>query len=187
MSKTDSYLHFSPDSISELRDWLQLNHDSLPGAWIIFWKKCSNKPYIPYSDFVDELLCYGWIDSTIRPINKDSYRQLITPRKPKSVWSKVNKDKIDKLISEDRLMPKALESITIAKENGSWSILDSVERLEVPNDLQSELIKIDRGLEKFEALPRSMIKLHLQHLVLAKREATRAKRIESIIEDISKI
>ncbi|MGL4992651.1 MAG: YdeI/OmpD-associated family protein [Bacteroidales bacterium] len=187
MSKTDSYVHISPNSIEDLREWLESNHDSQPGAWILFWKKNSNKPYIPYGDFVDELLCYGWIDSTIRPIDDHSYKQIISPRKSNSVWSKVNKDKIERLLSEGRVKSMGLRAISVAKENGSWTVLDEAERLELPVDLQNKLLTISDGFKRFESLSPSRRKYYLSHLVMAKREATRVKRIEAILVDLSNI
>jgi len=139
-------------------------------------------PCLPWSDAVDEALCFGWIDSIRKSIDKDSFKQFFSPRKPNGTWSKVNKDKIVRLI-EDGMMTKAgLECIETAKKNGSWSILDTVEELDIPKDLEKEF-KLHKGAkDHFLSLSKSVRKAMLQWLVLAKRPETRQKRIHEIAE-----
>lgn len=182
--KIDSYIHFFPSSVEELRAWLVENHEQLEGAWIVFGKKGSPHSKIAYPDFVDELLCFGWIDAVVRPIDDDTYKQLITPRKPKSVWSRVNKNKIEKLALQGRIYPMGEAIIEVAKANGYWTILDGVENLEIPDDLRAELSKTEGLLARFESLSRSRRRVYLQNLLFAKTQKTRDARIASIIAEL---
>ena len=108
------------------REWLSSNHDQEDADWLIYFKKNSPKHNLSWSDAVDEALCFGWIDSVIRKIDADSYKQYFTKRKPKSNWSKVNKDKVKNLIDQGLMQQAGYQSIQIAKENGSWNNLDAV-------------------------------------------------------------
>jgi uncharacterized protein YdeI (YjbR/CyaY-like superfamily) len=171
---------FYPESTNEWRQWLQENHIIAKSIWLIYYKKKAKKPTISWSEAVDEALCFGWIDSTAKPIDSDRYKQFFTKRKPTSVWSKVNKNKIKQLESEGKIMPAGFASIAIAKENGSWSILDEVEELIVPKDLEMAFEIHANSKEYFETLSNSIKKAILQWLVLAKRPETRQKRIEEI-------
>ena len=91
---------------AEWRKWLEENHSSVQGIWLIYYKKISGRPRIPYSDAVEEALCFGWIDGKIKRVNDDYYIQWFTPRRPGSRWSKLNMGKVEKLIREDRMKPE---------------------------------------------------------------------------------
>lgn len=135
-----------------------------------------------WSDLVDEALCFGWIDSTRKTIDEGSFKQLFSRRKPNSTWSRINKEKVQRLI-DDKLMKEAgHECIRIAKENGSWTILDTVEDLTVPEDLSKAFQEYIGSEEYFQSLSKSMKKMMLQWIVLAKRPETRNKRIHEIAE-----
>ncbi|AWV98954.1 YdeI/OmpD-associated family protein [Arcticibacterium luteifluviistationis] len=171
---------FYPKSQTEWRAWLEENHVSQPSVWLIFYKKSSPKPSILWSDAVDEALCFGWIDSKKQTIDKDSYRQFFSRRKPNSTWSKINKEKVKTFIANGQMTPAGLKSIAIAKENGSWSILDSVEALIVPDNLEHEFSKHAGAKEYYQSLNKSHKKQVLYWIVAAKREETRMKRISEI-------
>lgn len=172
---------FYPKSRQEWREWLQDNHAKKESIWLIYYKKKSNVPTISYSEAVDEALCFGWIDSKSKPIDEKKFMQFFSKRKEKSVWSKVNKDKIQRLTKE-RLMTKAgFDIIEKAKQNGSWTILDQAEALTIPADLEQEFEKRPNAKSYFLSLSRSDIRNILQWLVLAKRQETRAKRINEIV------
>jgi len=178
----DDYAHFSPLSKIHLREWLMDNHERLEGAWIVYAKKASGLPTVAYADLVDELLCFGWIDSTIRPIDELSYKQLITPRKPKSTWSRVNKEKIERLTAEGLIYPKGVAIVEICKANGSWNSLDAVENMEIPPDLEAAFAKRPELKEFFLSQPDYKIKNYgLYPLNLAKTQPTRDKRIAELI------
>ena len=177
----DDYVHFQPRTRDELRKWLTENHERLPGAWVMFSKKASGLTRVAYSDLVDELLCFGWIDSTIRPIDEYLYKQLITPRKPKSVWSRVNKEKVARLTAEGLMQPKGLEIIEICKSNGSWTMFDAVENMEIPPDLEAAFAKRPELKNFFLAQAPSKIRAGLYPLGLAKTQPTRDKRIAELL------
>lgn len=173
---------FCPASRQEWRQWLQENHSSTPSVWLVYYKKKSNIPSLSYSDAVDEALCFGWIDSTRKSLDHETFTQFFCKRKPNSVWSKVNKAKVQRLIEEGLMTAAGYESIEKAKQNGSWTILDDVEELFIPTDLEEELGAKPASLDFFLSLSRSVRKSMLQWLVLAKRPETRQKRIKEIAE-----
>ena len=171
-----------PNSRQAWREWLEANHESKQAVWLIYYKKKSNLPTVLYSDAVDEALCFGWIDSKAKPIDEEKYMQFFTKRKPKSIWSKINKEKIERLTKEGLMTQAGFEIIEIAKQNGSWNILDESEALIVPEDLKKGFQKSTAAMDYFSSLSRSDKRNILQWLVLAKRQETREKRITEIIE-----
>lgn len=171
---------FCPASREDWRAWLKENGHSKPSIWLIYYKKKANFPTLSYNDAVDEALCFGWIDSTRRSIDDHTFMQFFCKRKPTSVWSKINKAKVVKLIDEGLMTAAGLESIEIAKQNGSWVRLDAVEELKIPKEL-SAAFKLHKGSKPFFlSLSKSAQKSILQWLVLAKRPETREKRIREI-------
>ncbi len=171
---------FTPKNKQQWRRWLEKNHDKKQSIWLILYKKSANVTTISRSEALDEALCFGWIDSTARPVDDDQFMQSFTRRKPNSVWSKINKGNVDRLIAEGLMMPAGHQSIEVAKKNGSWSILDDVEELKVPRDLTKALKSQPGAKEYFMCLSKSVKKSMLQWIVLAKRPETRQKRIEEI-------
>ncbi len=172
---------FSPKSRQEWRDWLQENHDKKQSIWLIYFKKESKLPSVVYSEAVDEALCFGWIDSKAMPIESDRYMQFFCRRKAKSVWFKINKEKIARLTEEGLMSKVGFDCIEIAKHNGSWTILDEAEALMVPDDLESAFQGSPMAREYFLSLSRSDKRNILQWLVLAKRPETRQNRIDEIV------
>jgi uncharacterized protein YdeI (YjbR/CyaY-like superfamily) len=179
---TRGFKTFYPKNIKAWRQWLLKNHQSEQSVWVICNKKSSGKTIIPWSDFVDEALCFGWIDSVRKSVSDDQFMQFFTKRKPKSAWSKINKEKVKRLIAEELMLPAGLESIKIAKQNGSWSILDTVETLTIPKDLSAALKAHAGSKEFFLGLSKSVRKAILQWVIMAKRPETRAKRIIEVAE-----
>ena len=173
---------FHPKSRQEWREWLQNNYDKKTSVWLIYNKKKSNIPTISYGEAVDEALCFGWIDSTAKPLDDEKYMQFFSKRKAKSVWSKINKDKIDRLTKEGLMTKAGFESVETAKQNGSWTILDDAEALIIPADLEIAFQKRQNARNYFLNLSRSDKRNILQWLTLAKREETRQKRIAEIVE-----
>lgn len=172
---------FSPKNRQEWRDWLQENHDKKQSVWLIYFKKISNEPSIVYGEAVDEALCFGWIDSKSKPIDANQYMQFFCRRKPKSVWSKINKAKIERLIELGLMTKAGFDCIKIAKQNGSWAILDEVEELIIPKDLEEALQDKPTAKNYFSNLSRSDKRSILQWLVLAKLPETRKNRINEIV------
>ena len=171
-----------PASTQEWRSWLEANHASKGSVWIIYYKKKAGKPTISWSEAVDQALCFGWIDSTARSIDDDTYMQFFCPRKLTSAWSKINKEKVKYLIAEGLMTAAGYASIETAKQNGSWTILDEVEELIVPEDLETAFGSQTGSKDFFLSLSKSVRKSMLQWLVLAKRPETRRKRVSEIAE-----
>jgi uncharacterized protein YdeI (YjbR/CyaY-like superfamily) len=173
---------FCPTSQQDWRRWLKRNHRTKQSIWLVYYKKKTNLPTVTYSGAVDEALCFGWIDSTKRPIDEDSFMQFFCKRKPKSGWSKVNKEKVERLVADGLMTKAGLDSIETAKQNGSWTTFDDVEELVIPKDL-AKGFKGQRGSkEYFLSLSKSARKSILYWLVLAKRPETRQNRINEIAE-----
>ncbi|CAM3328511.1 YdeI/OmpD-associated family protein [Zobellia roscoffensis] len=178
--------HFCPSDPQEWRAWLETNHVQKDSVWLIIHKKKSACPNLSWSEAVDHALCFGWIDSIKKTIDSEKYKQYFGKRKAKSNWSRINKEKVVYL-TEQNLMTKAgLQSITIAKTNGSWSILDHIEALIIPEDLAVALEEREGSNAYFEGLSKSAKKILLHWVVSAKRPETREKRILEIAENASK-
>lgn len=173
---------FCPANRSDWRKWLLENHRSRQSVWLIYYKIKSGKPTLKYDDAVDEALCFGWIDSKAKPIDDERFMQFFSKRKAKSVWSKINKEKVGRLIAEGLMTDAGFECIEIAKQNGFWSILDTAESLEIPDDLEAEFQTVPDSKDYFLSLSRSDKRNILQWLVLARRIETRQKRITEIVE-----
>ena len=168
---------------AEWRRWLRDNHDKARGVWLVAYKAVTGKARLSYEDSIPDALCYGWIDSVNKPLDDERTALLFTPRKAGSGWSRSNKVRVTRLMKEGRMEAAGLEKIAAAKRDGSWTLLDSVEALEVPHDLRTALGVA--GLRKFEALTPGRKKEHLRTLVTAKRPETRAKRIALIVRTMA--
>jgi len=177
---------YCPNDKKDWRKWLELNHKKKDAVWLVFYKKKSPDYNLSWSESVDEALCFGWIDSTKRTIDNDKYKQYFSKRKVKSNWSKVNKDKVITLIDQGLMKEEGNKSIEIAKENGSWIILDEVEELIIPEDLKEEFVNYKGSQEYFGSLSKSVKKVLLYWVVSAKRKETRQKRILEIAKNASK-
>lgn len=173
---------FCPTSQQDWREWLKENHNSKQSVWLVYYKKRSNVSSITYSEAVDEALCFGWIDSTRKSLGNEMFMQFFCRRKPGSVWSKINKGKVHQLIDGGLMTRAGFDSIETAKRNSSWTILDEVEELIIPEDLAEEFKSKAGSMEYFLSLSKSVRKSILQWLVLAKRPETRQKRITEIAE-----
>ncbi len=165
--------------LDELRQWLTRNHGQAESVWLITYKKIVPERYVAYGDIVDELLCFGWIDSQSGRVDAERTKVRISPRKPKSAWSRVNKAKVRQLKREGRMHPAGLERIAIAKRNGMWSFLDDVEALIVPDDLAQALASVPNAAANFQAFPNSAKRSLLEWIKTAKRDETRSKRLRA--------
>jgi len=176
---------YCPHDKKDWRNWLELNHKKKEAVWLIFYKKKTPKYNLSWSESVDEALCFGWIDSVKKTIDSETYKQYFSKRKAKSNWSKINKDKVKTLIEQGLMEKEGYKSIEIAKENGSWTILDEVETLVIPDDLKEEFANFQGSMEFFDSLSKSVKKILLHWVVSAKRKETRQKRILEIAENAS--
>jgi uncharacterized protein YdeI (YjbR/CyaY-like superfamily) len=178
MSSFDAELReIHPKTRVGWRSWLKKNHARCDGVWLIYYRTSTGKRRLSWEAAVREALCFGWIDSKVKPIDDERYKQIFTPRKPRSVWSKVNKEHIAELIEADLMTDAGLRAVDIAKKNGAWSLLEPVDALIVPADLESALRGSTSAQETYDALSKSAKRAVLYSLYSAKREATRAKRL----------
>jgi uncharacterized protein YdeI (YjbR/CyaY-like superfamily) len=173
------HLYFK--NADEWRTWLHENHHSSKGIHLLFYKVSSDYESMRWEEAVQVAICYGWIDSTVKKINEHQRRQLFTPRKDKSVWSKLNKTYIEKLIQENAMHESGLRKIEIAKQNGSWNSLDEVENHIIPEDLQLAFDDNPKAWSNYQSFSPSYRKSYLYWLNQAKRIETRDKRIKEII------
>jgi len=173
---------FYPKSKQEWRQWLAENHQSKQSIWLICYKKKAGKPSLAWSDVVDEALCFGWIDGMRKSVNEESFVQLVCRRKQKSAWSKINKEKIERLTADGLMTESGLESINIAKQNGSWILLDEVEELTIPQDLESVFENNPGAKDFFLSLSKSVRKMILQWISFAKKPETRQNRVNEVVE-----
>jgi len=168
---------------TEWRTWLGEHHKQTEGIYLIFYAVSHQNESMRWEEAVRVALCYGWIDSTVKNIGPGKRRQYFCPRKPKSVWSKVNKDHIKDLKKNGLMHKSGLESIKVAKKNGSWTSLDDVENGVIPRELQDAFDKNPKALSNFQNFTRGQRKSYLYWLNQAKREATREKRIKEIVSN----
>ena len=163
------------------RKWLEKNHAITNSVFLIIYKKESGVPSVYYPEAVDEAICFGWIDSKINKRDEQSYYQYFAHRNPKSNWSKVNKEKVEKLLVANLIAPAGLAAIELAKQTGTWTALDKVETIDIPDDLQKLFNKNKVAAANFEAFPRSAKRGILEWIQNAKRPETRLKRIEETV------
>ena len=171
-------------SRAELRAWLAANQATSSSVWLVTFKKHSPH-YLDYGALIEELLCWGWIDSQTRGVDADRTSVLIAPRNPKSAWSAVNKAKVEAARASGAMTPAGEALIAAAKANGMWAFLDDVERLEVPPDLGQALT--GAGAEAtWDGWPRSVKRATLEWIKTAKTAPTRAARIAETAESAAR-
>ncbi len=164
------------------RDWLATNHEQADSVWVVTYKANASQPRVPWDDLVEEALAFGWIDSLPRKLDAERTMLLMSPRKPGSSWSGVNKARIDKLMAAGLMHPAGLAKIEQARADGSWSALDAVDRLEVPPDLQAAFDARPGAGEAWAGFPPSARRGILEWIGAARRPETRAKRIAETAE-----
>ena len=174
------------ESRAEWRAWLDANHESAESIWLVTFKKASGKPYVSYGAVVEEAICFGWIDSLRRKLDDERSMLLLSPRRPGSAWSKVNKDRVERMNAAGKMHPAGLQKIEQSKTDGSWTFLDDVEALVVPDDLVVALAEYDNAEENFAGFPRSVKRGILEWIKQAKRAETRSKRVRETAELASK-
>ena len=181
MSQLAHLAQIEVKSTDELRQWLADNYTQTQSYWLVTYKKHSPH-YVSWPDIVDELLCFGWIDSTTGKLDDNRTMRLICKRKSNSVWSKVNKDKIARLLQKNRMQDSGMAQVNIAKKTGMWEFLDDVEQCIIPDDLQAALKQAKPAFTNFTALTKSNQKHSLYWIKSAKKPETRAIRIAKTVE-----
>jgi uncharacterized protein YdeI (YjbR/CyaY-like superfamily) len=168
-------------SQAQWRAWLEKNFGQAESIWLVSYKKHRPEYHVPYDALVEEALCFGWVDSRTRALDGDRTMLLMSPRRAGSGWSKVNKERVARLIAEKRMRPPGLAKIEQAKRDGAWTALDGIEALEIPPDLAAALAANKKARDHFEAFNRSAKKVILMWVTSAKRPETRAQRIAETV------
>jgi uncharacterized protein YdeI (YjbR/CyaY-like superfamily) len=194
MRTVEDSVHIAMDDlpIVELRDqqawrqWLEQNHESLAGAWLMFAKKGSPTVTVSYPEAIEEALCYGWIDGQVRRHDEHYYVQRFTPRRAKSKWSQINREKAERLIAEGRMRPAGLAQVEAAKRDGRWdAAYPAQSRITVPDDFQRALDESEPARAFFETLTGSARYAFLYRLHNVGSPEARAARIRSYVELLS--
>ena len=179
------YKSFHPKTRRSWRRWLQINHSTSPGVWMIYYKKQSGQRKLEYSEAVEEALCFGWIDSAPRKLDENRAMLKFTPRKPKCAWSYLNKTRIKKLCSLGLMTEAGLAKIRQAKKDGSWDKLTNsdlhVKKNSIPTELHTALIKNKNALENFKKFPPGYRKRFLFWIDSARQEKTKEARIQQTV------
>jgi uncharacterized protein YdeI (YjbR/CyaY-like superfamily) len=181
MSKAPEYPRVEFRSRQAIRDWLAENHATGTTFWLVTFKKHVTQHHIPYGEIVEELLCYGWIDSRTRRVDDDRSMLLVAPRKPGSTWSASNKKRVARLVKEGLMTPAGQLKIDKAKSDGSWNYLDDIENLVIPDDLKRAFAKNKAARRNFDAFNDSARKVILLWIKRAKRDETRATRVTETV------
>lgn len=177
----DSYPALAPKTTAEWRAWLEANHESEAGVWLIYAKKNAGIEGISYEEGVEEALCFGWIDSIGRSLGEKQMALVFTPRKAGGTWAWSNKERVERLIADGRMTPAGMAKIEQAKADGSWNALDDFEDLTVPEDLAAALAANETASANFAAFSPGARRTYLWWIKSAKRPETRAKRVEETV------
>ncbi len=170
----DSFARVEIDSRAAWRQWLTHHHRQGESIWLVTWKK-GRGPFVPYADVRDEALCFGWIDSLPRKLDDDRTMHLLSPRRPGSGWSAVNKARIEELEAMGLMTEAGRARIEAAKADGSWNALDGAAT--TPADLQAVLAAVPKAAASFAAFSPSSRRGILEWIVAAQRPETRERRI----------
>lgn len=163
------------------RNWLEKNHAKTKGVWLIMYHRKSKTPGVYYSDAVEEALCFGWIDSIKKKRDAESAIQFFSPRKLKSTWSKINRDRVDKLTEQGLIAPQGQAMIDHAKKSGTWTAMVDVHNMIIPPDLKAVFDKNAKAFKNFQSFPPSSKQIILGWIQNAKKPETRAKRIKETV------
>jgi uncharacterized protein YdeI (YjbR/CyaY-like superfamily) len=165
------------------RAWLAANCDTARGVWVASWRKASGRDAVAYVDLVEEAICFGWIDSTVNTLDDERGLQLMTPRKPKSSWTRLNRRRAAALEAQGRMTDAGRRAVEVAQANGWWAIYDTVEDLREPDDLTEALEGNPAARAAWDGFPPSARKQMLWWVVSSGRPETRANRIAKIVSE----
>lgn len=164
------------------RAWLEQNHAVEKDIWLVYYKKQTKKETVFYSEAVDEALCFGWIDSTVKSIDDETYMQRYSPRRPNSVWSLVNKNKVKRLIKEEKMTEAGMVAVKEAKESGQWDRAYSLkESVEMPIELEEALKLNHTAFDNFYKFSKTDQQHYIRWVVNAKRSETIRRRVDAVV------
>lgn len=171
------------DSQADWRQWLDRNHLQASGLWLRIYKQLSGRATVTYAEALDEALCYGWIDSTKAAGDADSFLQRFSPRKPRSLWSKVNREHVARLIAAGKMQPAGLAVVEEAKANGQWeAAYDGARTMVLPEEFQQALEAHPEAKAFYESLNKTNQYALYHRIHTAKRPETRTRRVAWAID-----
>lgn len=175
-----------PRSRAAWRAWLEKNHASSSGIWLVYAKKHTGIPSLSYADAVEEALCFGWIDSLVHPIDDSLYKQIFTPRKETSAWSALNKKRVERLIADGLMTRAGMKLIDVAKTNGRWNTHAATEAMTMPPELKKALSANAAAKKNWPTYTASQQKAFLRMVDGAKTADTRAKRVARVLDIVGR-
>jgi uncharacterized protein YdeI (YjbR/CyaY-like superfamily) len=183
MARVVDHLEFADRN--EWRAWLTGNHATETEAWLILYKKRYADLGLTLGDAVEEALCFGWIDGTLRSMDETRYALRYSPRTRDSIWSMSNIKRVERLLAAGRMTEAGMQKVAEAKENGQWQAAIRREQVDViPEALEAALRNAQGALAAYQALPDSRKKRYIYWLQTAKREETKQRRIRKIVEEL---
>jgi len=181
MKPPDQRFHFQ--SKDQWRAWLEENHAREKEAWLVILKNHVARPGVHYEDAVEEAVCFGWIDGSMKPVDAETYILRFSPRKSRSIWSVSNQRRVEKLIDQGRMTEAGMAKVREAKENGEWeAAIRREDTSSLPENLEQALAGNASAQKNFDRLPPSQKKQYLYWIASAKTEKTRQRRIQKIVE-----
>ena len=175
------YPIYHAESRAQWRAWLEANHDAARGVWLCSWRTVTARAVCPYPDVVEEAICFGWIDSTASRLDDERGLQLLTPRKSKSTWTRLNRQRAADMEAAGLMTDAGRRAVEVAKANGWWTILDPVEDLAEPDDLAHALDSDPTARAAWDVFPPSARKAMLWWVISAAKQDTRQRRIDTIV------
>lgn len=162
--------------------WLAKHHAKTDGIWVRFYKKASGKPTVTYAEALEVALCFGWIDGQRKSLDEESFLQLYTPRRKRSLWSKINKGHVARLTEAGRMQPAGLAEVERAKADGRWDeAYGNAKDIEIPADFLRALAKDRQAKAFFASLNKANRYSIVWRLATAKKPETRARRMAAIL------
>lgn len=183
MGALDDGVRVEATDAATWRSWLESNHRTSKGAWLVRARPGSGLSFVEYEDAICQALCFGWIDGPVRTFDELRGGLWFAPRRASSGWAATNKARVARLEAEGLLTAAGIRAIEIAKANGSWSVLDNAEALREPDDLALALDAVPAARAAWDAFPPSSRKLGITVVDTARRPETRAARITKIVTD----
>jgi uncharacterized protein YdeI (YjbR/CyaY-like superfamily) len=181
MGAMDDAERIQPATVEEWSAWLREHHTQPQGVWLVSPRTAAQRPF-SYEEAVMEALRYGWVDSTVRPVDADHSMMWFAPRRKGSIWTRINKGRIARLEEAGLMEAAGASAVAVAKETGMWTLMDEVEDLVVPADLAAAFDRHPGSREHWESWSPSAQKMILAWIVMAKRPETRAVRVTTTAE-----
>ncbi|WP_199904924.1 YdeI/OmpD-associated family protein [Nocardioides sediminis] len=181
MGVQDDAERLEPASAQEWSAWLREHHGRSHGVWVVSRRRAADREFT-YEESILEALRYGWVDSTLKPVDEDRSMLWFAPRRKGSIWTRINKGRVARLEEAGLMEPAGRAAVAAAKASGMWTLMDAVEDLVVPDDLAAAFDRHPGSREHWASFSPSSRKQALAWIVLAKRPETRAARVETVAE-----